>query len=347
MDTRIYAGTASTAHQSSGGIYRLTIGDEQWTKLGGGLADAPTRAIAIHPREARAIYAGTARGPYRSDDGGESWRKLELPDGEMEVWSWLFHPQNPDVMYAGTAPAAVYRSEDGGTGWKRLAGFRAPGRVKMNFPCRVTRLVADPSAPRELYAGLEVDGIMRSLDGGESWEDVSEPLVKLAERPHLRSRIASDTEIEGMMDTHALCLSIRRPSTVFLAVRMGLFQSSDRGTTWEDMEIGRFSPLTYARDVKVSPHDPATLFACLSPAARSEDGALYRSDNLGRSWHRFDRGVTARSTMMAVTLHPSDPQQVHCVTRGGQVFATQDGGRSWQEHRLPEGVEDVYALACA
>jgi hypothetical protein len=28
------------------------------------------------------------------------------------------------------------------------------------------------------------------------------------------------------------------------------------------------------------------------------------------------------------------------------VFGTQDGGKSWNETRLPEGVRDVYAVAC-
>jgi photosystem II stability/assembly factor-like uncharacterized protein len=217
----------------------------------------------------------------------------------------------------------------------------------MSFPTRVIRMAADPSQPRELYAGLEVDGIQRSLDGGETWEDCSQELVKLADRPHLRSRIGSDTEIEGMMDTHALCVSSARPGTVFLAVRMGIFRSPDRGKTWEDMEIGRFSPLTYARDLQVSPHDARTLYACLSPAARSEDGSLYRSDDLGGSWRRVDHGVRVQSTMMAMALHPEDPEQVYCATRGGQVFGTQDGGKHWHEYRLPDGIQDVYTVAAA
>jgi hypothetical protein len=28
------------------------------------------------------------------------------------------------------------------------------------------------------------------------------------------------------------------------------------------------------------------------------------------------------------------------------VFGTQDGGRTWAEHHLPDGVQDVYAIAC-
>jgi photosystem II stability/assembly factor-like uncharacterized protein len=127
---------------------------------------------------------------------------------------------------------------------------------------------------------------------------------------------------------------------------MGLFESADRGATWRDMEVGRFSPLTYGRDVRVSPHDSRTLFACLSPAARSQDGSLYRSQDLGQTWTRFDHGIKAESTMMAVALHPRDPDQVHCVSRTGQSFGTTDGGRTWSETRLPAGVQDVYATAC-
>ena len=351
MTTRVYAGagqfSAGASPAQSGGIFRREIGDERWVRLGGGLPDdVEVRAIAVHPRDGGVIYAGTQRGPYRSRDGGDHWTALAFPDAGMTVWSLLFHPKDPNILYAGTAPAAVYKSENGGDSWRRLAALRAPGHVKMSFDTRVTRLSADPAHPNELYAGLEVDGVLRSLDGGESWEDVSGDLIKLADRPHLKSRIVSDTDIEGMMDTHALCVSSAQPGAVFLAVRMGLFKSADRGGTWEDMEIGRFSPLTYARDLQVSPHDPRTLYACLSPAARSEDGSLYKSDDLGRSWRRLDHGVKARSTMMAMGLHAKDPAQVFCATRGGQVFGTQDGGATWREYPLPDGVADVYAVAC-
>jgi len=350
MGTRIYVGAAqgfTDSTSSGGGVLRREIGDGGWRRLAGGLPDdVEARALAVHPRDPQVVYAGTQYGPYRSTDGGEHWAALGFPDTGMTVWSLLFHPRDPRVLYAGTAPAAVYRSEDGGDTWRRLSALGARGRVTMSFPTRVTRLAVDPSQPQELYAGLEVDGVVRSLDGGATWEDTSARLVELAARPHLKSRIVSDTDIEGMMDTHALCVSSAQPGTVFLALRMGLFKSPDRGVHWEDLEVGRFSPLTYARDVQVSPHDARTLYACLSPAARSEDGALYRSDDLGASWQRLDRGVKARSTLMAVALHAKDPNQVFCATRGGQVFGTQDGGATWREYPLPEGAQDVYAIAC-
>jgi photosystem II stability/assembly factor-like uncharacterized protein len=255
------------------------------------------------------------------------------------------HPKNPRVIYAGTSPVGVVRSEDGGETWKQLPNARQQSeRIKMSFACRVMRIDVVPGSPDQIYAALEVAGVMRSLDGGEHWNDCSEDLVSLAEKPNLKSKIQSDSEAEGMLDAHALAVSPAAPNSVFLAVRMGVFQSDDQAAHWRDVEVGRFSPLTYARDIRVSPHDPRTLYACLSPAARSEDGSLYKSADLGKTWERQDRGVKARATMMALALDPRDADHVACVSRCAQVFSTTDGGKSWRESLLPDGVKDVYAL---
>jgi hypothetical protein len=50
--------------------------------------------------------------------------------------------------------------------------------------------------------------------------------------------------------------------------------------------------------------------------------------------------------MMAIALNRQNGNHVYCATRGGQIFGTQDGGATWSEHPLPEGLQDVYALAC-
>ena len=344
--SNVYVGAAQ-AGSGTGGIYRIAAAGGSWERLSGGLPeDTQVQAITVHPSDPDTVFIGTHRGPYRSRDRGDHWERLDFPDDGTQVWAIAVHPNDPRILYAGTSPVGVFRSDDGGDKWRRLPVPALPERVKMAFPCRVMRLAVDPANPEHVYATLEVGGVMRSLDGGETWDDCSADLVELASRPHLKSKIQSDTEIEGMMDGHALCVSAASPDNVFLAVRMGLFRSADRGMSWQDMEVGRFSPLTYSRDVRVSPQDPRVLYACLSPAARSEDGSLYRSDNLGETWSRFDRGVKAETTMMAVALHPRDPDEVHCVSRSGQLFTTRDGGKSWSEHRLPDGVRDVYAVAC-
>jgi hypothetical protein len=83
----------------------------------------------------------------------------------------------------------------------------------MPFACRVMRLAVAPNHPDELYATLEVNGAMRTRDGGRSWEDCSADLIRYAGMPRYKSRIVSDTEMEGMLDGHALCVSAADPVT--------------------------------------------------------------------------------------------------------------------------------------
>lgn len=349
--TRMFAGAGHLVTKSGeryrGGIFRRSTGDDSWQAVTAGLPDnVEARALLVHPHNADVVYAGTQDGPYRSTDGGGRWERLGFPERGAVVWSLAFHPTRPDVMYAGTAPVGLYRSEDGGDNWKKLPGAVSPGHCNMGpgFPTRTTRIALDPERPDDIYAALEVSGVIRSTDGGDTWTDVSQPLIRLSEQPHLKSRHSSDTDSEGMLDSHAIAVTGHH---VFLAVRMGLFQSDDRGATWRDVEIGRFSPLVYCRDVIVSPQDRRVMYACLSPAARSTDGSVYRSSDAGTTWARFDRGIKANATMMAAAVHATDPARVCCVSRCGQVFGTEDSGGSWREYRLPEGVHDVYTVACA
>ena len=338
--------TTKSGDRYRGGLFRRAIDEESWQAVTSGLPDnVEVRAFLVHPQKPDVIYAGTQDGPYRSTDKGRSWERLGFPQRGAVVWSLAFHPTNPEVMYAGTAPVTIYRSVDGGDNWQKLSAespehcFMGPG-----FPTRTTRIAVDPARPDDVYAALEVSGVIASRNGGETWTDLSRPLIRLADEPHLKSRIQSDTDTEGMLDSHAIAVTDGR---VFLAVRMGLFESDDRGASWRDVDIGRFSPLVYCRDVVVSPHDSKVMYACLSPAARSTDGSIYRSDDAGNTWTRFDRGIKANATMMAATVHPQDPKRVYCVSRCGQVFGTEDAGETWREYRLPDGVEDVYAVACA
>src|SRR6266545_2980098 len=184
--SHVYAGTAGwTSGATRSGIFRRAVGDDRWEQLTKGLPERlNVQAVTVHPTNHDLVYIGTDQGPYRSADRGERWDRLAFPEG-LQVWSILVHPGKPQTVYAGTSPVGVFRSDDGGDTWRKLPKAVQPDRVKMNFACRV----------------------MRRLDGGETWEDCCADLVKLAEQPHLKSRIASDTEIEGMLDGHALCVS--------------------------------------------------------------------------------------------------------------------------------------------
>ena len=325
------------------GVFRRPADGADWQHA---LSEFEAYTVFVHPRDPSLVFAGTTDGVYRSSDYGRTFRRADFPDRGVQIWSFVADAGDSKRMLAGASPVGVYRSEDFGETWKRTPDPHLPVHAKCPFECRVMRFAPHPRRPNEIYAVLEVSGVMRSTDGGESWSDCSADLLRLAEaEPRLRSRLVSDTEAEGMLDGHAVCTSAADPDSVIIAVRMGLFRSKDEGKTWEDMRVDRFSPFTYGRDIKVSPQNPSTIYACLSVAAASKDGALYRSQDIGKTWQRFDR-VKPHGTLMSVSLHHSDAKQVYVAARYGEVFGTLDGGESWRETPLPQGVQHIYALAC-
>ena len=350
--TRIFAGAGAGEGKTRGryrsGLFRGSAG--AWQAVTTGLPDnVEVRTIAVHPQNSNVIFVGTQDGPYRSTDGGDRWEKLAFPDRNAVIWTMSVHPTRPNIVFAGAAPVALYRSIDGGDNWHRIPQAKSPGHCeRAGFDTRAIRITVDPGRPDDIYVAIEVSGVIRSSDAGETWSDMSSSLIQLAEQPHLKSNVGGRHcgHCEGMLDSHALAISAAAPGTAFLAVRMGLFRSDDRGASWHDTEIGRYSPLTYCRDVIVSPHDPRVMYAALSQAAFSTAGSLYRSDDMAQTWQRIDHGVNAQSTIMSVATHPTDPARVYCATRGGQVIGTEDSGVSWTDYRLPQGVQDVYAVAC-
>ena len=352
MESSVLVGAANWDRATKGartqGLYRLDQEAGAWHALTNGLPDnAEVRAIAR--RDSDTIYVGTQEGPYRSADGGHNWQSLNLPlnisGPDRVVWSILAVP--PSTLLVGAQGTTVFRSDDDGESWRKLPVPTPGGHIEMGFPARVIRMAVDPSNSDEIYIAFEVGGLVRSLDGGETWTDCSAGLLELAAQDHLQSGLVSKLPTEGMVDCHAITMSPAQPGTVFLANRMGLFRGADKGTRWQEMGIGRFSELTYARDVKAYPHDPDTLFAAFSDEAAGRQGSLYRSTDLGESWTRYDHDVAVNSTMMSIAPSVETPDRFYCATRRGQAFGTEDAGKSWQAFPLPDGVEGVYAINCA
>ena len=346
MASNVYAGVAGYAGRADQtgtvGVFSRQAGGERWNHV---LAEHEAFTVNVHPTDPDVVFAGTSDGVYRSTDRGKSFQRANFPDKGRQIWSFLVDAGNPNLVYAGGSPIAMYRSEDCGGTWRRLPDPGMPDRAVMPFACRVMRMAQHPSQPGTIFAALEVNGVMRTTDGGESWSDCSKDLIRLAQLPHLKSKIVSDTYNEGMLDGHAIAISPADPDKVIVAVRMGLFETADHGQTWQDMEVGRFSPVTYGRDIKVSPQDGNTMYAALSVAAASKDGGVYRSTDKGTTWQRFDK-VQVHGTVMSVALHPKDPNTVFLGARyDGEVHGTEDGGATWTSMPLPAGVKDIYSVA--
>ena len=323
--SHIFAGVAGyfgkPDHPGKVGVFRRAASGGDWQHV---LGTVEAYTVFVHPKDPETVYAGTNDGVWRSTDRGATFRRTNFPDAMKQVWCFMVDSRDPKRIFAGASPIDVYRSDDGGANWRKLATPVIGTHCKGPFASRV----------------------MRSSDGGETWQDCSEGLIKLSERPHLKSKIVSDTTAEGMLDGHAVTINAADPDSPIVALRMGLFRTRDGGRSWQDMEVGRFSPTTYGRDVKASPTEPNTLYAALSVAAASHDGGLYRSADGGQSWQRFDK-VQVHGTIMSIGLHHSDPSQVYIGARyDGEVFGTQDAGKTWQAMPLPGEVQHIYSIAC-
>lgn len=344
--SNVYAGVAGYVgradQQGTVGVFTRPAETGRWEHV---LTDKEAYTVNIHPSDPNVVFAGTADGVYRSTDRGKTFRRTNFPDKGVQIWSFLVDTNDRRLIYAGGSPISMYRSEDTGETWRKLPDPGMPDRAVMPFACRVMRMAQHPLKPGTIFAALEVNGVMRTTDGGESWSDCSADLIRLAQQPHLKSKIVSDTFNEGMLDGHAIAISPADPDKVILAARMGLFETEDGGQTWQDMEVGRFSPTTYGRDIRVSPRDGNALYTALSVAASSKDGAVYRSTDKGETWKRFDK-VQVHGTIMSVGLHHTDPDQVYIGARyDGEIYGTEDGGATWASLPLPSGVKDIYSVA--
>ncbi len=344
--SNLYAGVAGYVGRADQrgivGVFSRAGGAEGWSHV---IKDYECWAVHVHPTDSNVVFAGTSDGVYRSTDAGKTFARTDFPKDGRQIWSFLVDASDPKRVFAGGSPISIYRSEDCGETWKTMPDPGMPNRAVMPFACRVMRMAQHPTKPGTIYGALEVNGVMRTDDAGESWTDISTDLMRLAQQPHLKSKIVSNTYNEGMLDSHAIATTPADPDAVVLAVRMGLFRTEDGGTSWQDMELGRFSPSTYGRDVKVAPTDGKTMYAALSVAAASKEGGLFRSQDCGQTWKRFDK-VKVHGTIMSVALHQTDPDQVFLGARyDGEIYGTRDGGATWDSLPLPSGVKDIYSLA--
>jgi photosystem II stability/assembly factor-like uncharacterized protein len=332
------AGETAAGRPMQSGLYRMAAGDDRWELITRGLPEAPAiRAIAPHPEQAGTVYVGTQHGPYRSTDHGEHWEKLDVPDHGLPVWSLLVAPHDPRVLYAGYENCEIFRSEDGGAHWEQLP-------VVVRFPeitvghganpaKRILELAVSPADPNEIYGAIEVGGLIRSLDGGEHWENVS------------HGQYVNDDTV----DMHGVLVGRWRPGTVFAISRAGLFSSTDQGAHWASARLEPLNPKgqTYCRDIRETPGDPRTMWVAAGATFQSEVGVLFRSKDGGASWSRVDMGLKPQSTMFAVAFDERQPRRMFTAASGGEVFASEDGGTSWTARPLPAGATQIYAMACA
>jgi photosystem II stability/assembly factor-like uncharacterized protein len=121
------------------------------------------QALAIHPHDAGLVFAMISDGRIVRRRGGEPWRDvtaLQCPANQM-----VFSVGTPSMLFA-RACGKVWRSADEGQSWREV-GFAERTAAWM---------AVDPSQPHAIYVASAQNGVFRSIDRGETWTMIREPL---------------------------------------------------------------------------------------------------------------------------------------------------------------------------
>jgi photosystem II stability/assembly factor-like uncharacterized protein len=297
------------------------------------LRDSGTQCLAADPADADVVFAGLREGGVRrSRDAGRSWEDCRLPDAG--VFSLAVSAAD-GAVYAGTEPSRLFRSDDAGETWRPLdALLDLPSRPSWSFPPRpwtshVRWIAPSPHEAGLLLVGIELGGLMRSLDGGETWHD---------HRPG------------AQRDVHSLAWHPRTRGRAYEAGGGGAAFSVDAGETWRPADDGRDRHYTWS--VAVDPEDPDRWYVSASTGpfaahgGREPQARIYRRRG-DRPWEPLAGGLPEPLPAMPYAL----------VAVGGRLFAgladgslweSRDRGDSWRACRLRgEAPRAINALAPA
>ena len=301
-DFSIFVGTVGIG---GAGIWRSSDGGQTWVVPKGSKDEMDCCALATDPQHPEVIYAGLHNGVYRSDDRGIHFYRLESPVNAFGVWSIAIDPVDPTIVFAGCRPGAIFRTRDGGERWeKRSAEFTQEG--VFGGPARVLQMVIDPADDNVVWAGVEADGIRLSVDGGETWRDVSTGLTDL--------------------DVHALAISPGSPNMVLASADLEVFTTLDLGETWSAIGVRDLFALPNCRQVAVKADDPNVIFVALGGDDNSVSGTVQRSKDRGQTWEPLSFPVPPNTPLWNLAVNPADPELIVCSSHYGQVFMSEDGG---------------------
>ena len=309
------------------GIAVLEREGDGWREADRVLEDLHVHAIYIEP-ESGMIFAGAKQGSlHASTDGGKTWVPRDNGLTETDVYSINATKIDGKVrIFVGTEPAHLFFSDDLGEHWTDLPKLRnMPSLPTWTFPApphvaHLKHINFDPTDPSVVYASIEQGALLKSMDGGENWQEVA-----------------------GMdPDVHRAIISSEDGKTMFCTGGDGIYATLDGGATWEhrttsgDDQIGG-----YPDQLVFAPSSRQTMFisaAHRQPGSWREShfagGRISRSTDGGRTWEPLRGGLPDRlqGSVEAMCLEDCDGEvSVFAATTQGEVFHSADKGDTWRQ----------------
>jgi photosystem II stability/assembly factor-like uncharacterized protein len=256
--------------------------------------------------------------------GGEVRKVAAGVDGEIASLAIL--SEDPLQLLIGAEPPYVYNLVGDGPAERNRSFADLPVRNEWYTPW------GGPAAVRSLactgdgwvYADIHVGSIMRSADGGRTWDPVT---------PQLH------------VDVHQVSACPADDDRVYAQTADAFWISYDRGQSWEHRagDLGE----RYGRCVTVHPQDPDLVLATVSDGPHGDDvhGQLYRSEDAGLHWTHVTGGFPASTRDNIDTFHAvfSPEGAAWAVVDNGLYFG---GPRAREWSLFWEAPEPIRMLSC-
>jgi photosystem II stability/assembly factor-like uncharacterized protein len=313
-------------------IQRSDDGGKTWFQPGSDGSAGETHAGGMPQGESnRFVYDTTA-------ETGKPLTTHQWYDGTQHPWEfarvWHLEPSldDPDTWYAGVEDAALFRTTDGGVTWHELAGLRGhesganwmPGAGGM---CLHT-IVIDPSNPKRIFCAISAAGAFRSDDGGDTWTPVNQGL---------HSEYIPDPTAEVGHCVHRIAIHPSNPNILYMQKHWDVLRSDNGGDSWR--EVSGNLPSDFGFPIAVHAHEPDTIYVVPITSDSLHyppDGKLrvYRSRTGGEKWEALTTGLPQEHCYVnvlrdAMAVDKAEPCGIYFGTTGGQVYASNDSGDSW------------------
>lgn len=317
-------------------VFEVKKEDEDWT-LVENKVDHIFLCMAADPVKRGRLYAGTFEdGLWISDDSGETWRQAGKGITHDSILSVAVSPTEVinelSVVWVGTEPSGLFRSEDGGKTWTAHPTLLdLPSEPTWSFPPRpythhVRYIQPDLHHANKIYVGIELGGVMKSVDKGKTWED---------RKPG------------SQFDCHTLTMNQSAKGRIYEAAGGGYAESVDGGKTWETINDG-LEPYTYLVDIAVDPANPDTIIASAAKNARTAyqpsraSTVLVQREN-NQPWEIISEGLPEEegSAVFQLLSHDAEPGVFYAINNIG-LFISKDAGKSWEQIELnwPEYIKN-------
>jgi photosystem II stability/assembly factor-like uncharacterized protein len=317
--------------------------------------------IQMDTRGAPRLYAAVGSYVYGatvqiSDDLGETWRQIEhgprfaedAPGTLSAIWTVTpGAAATPDRVYAGVADAGLFVSEDRGEHWEEVTGVgNHPSRDEWmpgagGMCCH--SIIVDETNPDRAWIGISAVGVLRTDDGGKTWEPRTEGLPIVIE--------GKEHKNIGTC-VHRLVRDPSNPQRLFQQNHQGVFVTNDGADTWERIENGL--PSQFGFPMVIDPNHPDTVYIVLLESdehrvAINGQLTVHRSEDAGRTWTPLTDGLPSEAYVgvmrQAMDTDTFDPCGVYFGTTNGKVYYSRNRGDSWQE--LPETLPRINSVSVA